>query len=48
MRIYITSVFVEDQAKALDFYTSVLGFVLKHDEPIGDDRLDHGGFGRRP
>ncbi|YBV97248.1 VOC family protein [Phyllobacteriaceae bacterium JZ32] len=36
MRIYVTSVFVEDQAKALDFYTRVLGFEVKHDIPLGD------------
>ncbi|MFD8598594.1 VOC family protein [Kitasatospora sp. NPDC059646] len=35
MRIYITSVFVEDQEKALRFYTGVLGFVKKHDVPLG-------------
>ncbi|RKE22248.1 VOC family protein [Streptomyces sp. TLI_171] len=35
MRIYITTVFVEDQAKALGFYTEVLGFVKKHDVPLG-------------
>ncbi len=36
MRIYITSVFVDDQAKALDFYTRVLGFVKKTDIPLGE------------
>lgn len=35
MRIYVTSVFVEDQSKAQDFYTRVLGFRLKHDVPLG-------------
>ncbi|MFC7219483.1 VOC family protein [Streptomyces polyrhachis] len=35
MRIRLTSVFVDDQAKALDFYTRVLGFVKKHDVPVG-------------
>ncbi|WP_433560340.1 VOC family protein [Nocardia sp. CA-151230] len=35
MRIYITSVFVDDQQKALDFYTGVLGFTKKHDVPLG-------------
>ncbi|MFJ9365896.1 VOC family protein [Nocardia sp. NPDC101769] len=35
MRIYITSVFVDDQQKALDFYTGVLGFTRKHDVPLG-------------
>ena len=36
MRIYVTSVFVDDQAKALDFYTKVLGFQKKTDIPLGD------------
>jgi catechol 2,3-dioxygenase-like lactoylglutathione lyase family enzyme len=36
MRIYVTSVFVDDQAKALDFYTNVLGFQKKTDIPLGD------------
>jgi catechol 2,3-dioxygenase-like lactoylglutathione lyase family enzyme len=35
MRIYVTSVFVDDQAKALDFYTGVLGFQKKTDIPLG-------------
>jgi catechol 2,3-dioxygenase-like lactoylglutathione lyase family enzyme len=38
MRIYVTSVFVDDQAKALDFYTRVLGFQVKHDVPMGEHR----------
>jgi DNA-binding transcriptional ArsR family regulator/catechol 2,3-dioxygenase-like lactoylglutathione lyase family enzyme len=32
------SVFVDDQEKALHFYTDVLGFVLKHDVPLGEAR----------
>jgi catechol 2,3-dioxygenase-like lactoylglutathione lyase family enzyme len=36
MRIYVTSVFVDDQAKALDFYTNVLGFQKKTDIPLGE------------
>ena len=36
MRIYVTSVFVDDQAKALDFYTRVLGFVKKTEIPLGE------------
>ena len=35
MRITLTSVFVEDQAKALKFYTGVLGFVKKTEIPVG-------------
>jgi catechol 2,3-dioxygenase-like lactoylglutathione lyase family enzyme len=38
LRIGITSVYVDDQARALDFYTSVLGFEKRTDLPIGDDR----------
>lgn len=38
MRIYITSVFVDEQAKALAFYTGTLGFVKKSDVPVGADR----------
>ncbi|MCX2734224.1 VOC family protein [Saccharopolyspora sp. NFXS83] len=35
MRINLTSVLVDDQDTALRFYTDVLGFVLKHDIPMG-------------
>ncbi|MFD4291809.1 VOC family protein [Rhodococcus sp. NPDC058505] len=38
MRINITSVLVDDQAKALAFYTEKLGFVKKTDVPTGDAR----------
>jgi catechol 2,3-dioxygenase-like lactoylglutathione lyase family enzyme len=38
MRIYVTSVFVDDQAKALSFYTDKLGFVVKNDVPVGEAR----------
>ncbi|QBI18458.1 VOC family protein [Egibacter rhizosphaerae] len=37
MKIHLTSVFVDDQRAALDFYTDVLGFQAHHDIPIGDD-----------
>lgn len=37
MRIHLTSVFVDDQEKALRFYTDVLGFVTKHDVPMGGE-----------
>lgn len=33
-----TSVYVDDQAQAPTFYTTVLGFVEKTDIPLGDDR----------
>ena len=36
MRIELTSVFVDDQAKARTFYTEVLGFQIRHDLPVGD------------
>ncbi|MEV5440854.1 VOC family protein [Streptomyces sp. NPDC052682] len=36
MRIHLTSVFVDDQAKALRFYTEILGFVKKNDVPVGE------------
>ncbi|MER7173250.1 VOC family protein [Streptomyces mesophilus] len=38
MKIHITSVFVDDQAKAERFYVDKLGFVKKHDIPLGEDR----------
>jgi catechol 2,3-dioxygenase-like lactoylglutathione lyase family enzyme len=37
MRIVVTSVLVDDQEKALRFYTDVLGFVKKADVPMGGD-----------
>ena len=38
MKIVVTSVLVDDQEKALRFYTDVLGFVKKHDIPMGPYR----------
>ncbi len=38
MRITLSSVFVDDQAKALRFYTEVLGFEKKTDMPMGEVR----------
>ncbi|SDN80936.1 VOC family protein [Geodermatophilus sp. DSM 45219] len=38
IRIAITSVLVDDQAKALAFYTEKLGFTTKTDEPAGGAR----------
>ncbi|MFI6129896.1 VOC family protein [Micromonospora sp. NPDC051141] len=38
MRINLTSVYVDDQEKALRFYTDVLGFVKKTDVPTGEHR----------
>lgn len=36
MKIILTSVFVDNQDKALKFYTQILGFVKKHDVPLGE------------
>ena len=36
MKISLTSIFVDDQDKALRFYTGILGFVKKHDFPLGE------------
>lgn len=38
MKIHLTSVMVDDQAKAEKFYTEILGFVVKHDVDLGADR----------
>lgn len=38
MKIYVTSIFVDDQQKALEFYTEKLGFEKKHDVPAGEYR----------
>lgn len=38
MRIKLNSVMVDNQDKALKFYTQVLGFVTKHDIPVGEFR----------
>lgn len=36
MKMYAKSVVVEDQDKALEFYTETLGFVVKHNIPLGE------------
>lgn len=38
MRINLNSVMVDDQEKALKFYTESLGFVKKADVPVGEYR----------
>jgi len=38
VKIALTSVMVDDQAKAHRFYTEVLGFVTRQDVPMGDVR----------
>jgi predicted enzyme related to lactoylglutathione lyase len=38
MKIIVTSLFVQDQEKALEFYSEKLGFVKKADVPVGEYR----------
>jgi catechol 2,3-dioxygenase-like lactoylglutathione lyase family enzyme len=38
MKIVVTSVLVDDQDKALRFYTDILGFEKKRDVPMGEFR----------
>jgi catechol 2,3-dioxygenase-like lactoylglutathione lyase family enzyme len=38
MKIVVTSVLVDDQDKALGFYTDILGFEKKQDVPLGEYR----------
>ena len=38
IRVTVTSVLVDDQAKALEFYTEKLGFMKKTDVPAGEAR----------
>jgi catechol 2,3-dioxygenase-like lactoylglutathione lyase family enzyme len=38
MKINVTSVLIDDQDKALRFYTDVLGFVKKTEIPPGEAR----------
>ena len=38
VKIVLTSVMVDDQEKALRFYTEKLGFVKKHDIPLGEHK----------
>lgn len=38
MKIKLCAIFVEDQQKALGFYTEILGFLKSHDIPVGEYR----------
>ena len=38
MKIHVTSIFVDDQEKAQKFYCDVLGFKVKNDIPMGENR----------
>ena len=38
IKIHITNVLVDDQEKALNFYTEVLGFIKKTEIPMGEHK----------
>lgn len=38
MKIIVTSIFVQNQDRALEFYSEKLGFVKKEDVPVGEFR----------
>ena len=38
MKVLLTSIHVDDQSKALKFYTEVLGFLPSQDVPVGEYR----------
>jgi predicted enzyme related to lactoylglutathione lyase len=38
MKIKLLSIMVDDQEKALKFYTEILGFIKKRDIPMGEHR----------
>ena len=38
IRIHVTNVMVDNQDKALKFYTDVLGFIKKSEIPVGDHK----------
>lgn len=38
MKVIVTSIFVDDQDKALEFYCDKLGFIKRHDVPVGEFR----------
>jgi catechol 2,3-dioxygenase-like lactoylglutathione lyase family enzyme len=48
LKIVVTSVYVDDQEKALRFYTEALGFVKKQDVPVGDARTPAATSSRSP
>ncbi|WP_141589206.1 hypothetical protein [Myxococcus sp. AB056] len=41
MKVTLSSVLVDEQAKALAFHADVLGFVLKLDLPAGEYPAEH-------
>ena len=38
MKIRLASVFVQDQERAKQFYVNLLGFIVKNDVPLGNNR----------
>ncbi|KZN36411.1 VOC family protein [Pseudoalteromonas luteoviolacea] len=38
LKIYVTSIPVDDQEKALNFYTKTLGFIKKTEVPLGEHK----------
>lgn len=38
MKVIVMSIFVDDQDKALEFYAEKLGFIKRHDVPVGEFR----------
>jgi catechol 2,3-dioxygenase-like lactoylglutathione lyase family enzyme len=38
VKIHLANIFVDDQEKALRFYTEILGFAKKEDVPVGEYR----------
>ena len=48
IRVVLTSILVDDQQKALKFYTEKLGFQKKTEIPMGEHSWLNRGVGRRP
>ncbi|KZN38458.1 glyoxalase [Pseudoalteromonas luteoviolacea S2607] len=38
LKIYVTSIHVDNQEKALNFYTKILGFIKKNEVPLGEHK----------
>ena len=47
MKINLTSLMVDNQDKALKFYTEVIGFQKHNDIPVGGEPVDHRDGARR-
>lgn len=46
MKIVVTSIFVQDQDMALEFYTEKLGFIKKGRRSHGEIQVDNACFSR--